>query len=354
MTTVFRNFAATIVVLIGTALHPTLLELRFVDPDGNEVQLDKAELLLVGWGEVGRIQLEPTEEGLQINLDPNWLRPRMGNRYEKFDWLDHLDYVFVYLQADPFASIRSNAFQWIGDRVNHPGPVRVAFPGGETVIVEKGETIRATITFRKKDVKHVRFVDPEGRPFPGIHVDAYMYWSAQNHCGALSGSEPLGEFVSDAYGLITLPDGDYEYALELRDRRIREFVPYSNLSWRVVSDLKTPEPVFVVLEHPIRPLELIVRREGKPVTGWVQPHVLTRNCSCGACSALYEGVDKFGRIRIKNFRPAIYSSIWLMDHRTGEELWRADPSSWTEPRTIEIDLPSHGSPKEETEARTSE
>ena len=105
MTTVFRNFAATIVVLIGTALHPTLLELRFVDPDSNEVQLDKAELLLVGWGEVDRIQLEPTDEGLQINLDPEWLRPRMGNGYRKFDWLDHLDYAFVYLQADPFASM---------------------------------------------------------------------------------------------------------------------------------------------------------------------------------------------------------------------------------------------------------
>ena len=342
------------VVLIGTALHPTLLELRFVDPDGNEVQLDKAELLLVGWGVTDRIELEPTEKGLQVILDPEWLRPRMGERSQKFDWLDHLDYVFLYLQADPYAPIRSHAFQWIDDRVNHPGPVRIAFPGGETVIVEKGETIRATIAFRKNDVKHVRLVDPEGWPFPGIQVNAFMYWSSQNHCAALSGSEPLGEFVSDAYGLITLPDGDYEYALELRDRRIREFVPYSSLSWRVVSDLKTPEPVFVVLEHPIRPLELRIRREGKPVTRSVQLFGLLRDCFCGACDGPKEAVDNRGRIREENFRPAIYSAIWLIDHRTKEEVWRTDPSSWTEPRTIEIDLSDHGPRKEETEARTSE
>ena len=122
---------------------------------------------------------------MRLQLDSDWLRSR---------WPEIFDYqegVYLYLQAPPLTSVLSHQFKWLGSG-GHPGPVKIAFPGDQEVVVAEGDQASATISLRPKAPRRLRIVDTNGVPPPGIAIDSFMFWSQSNHCAALAGTEPLG------------------------------------------------------------------------------------------------------------------------------------------------------------------
>ena len=330
-----RTFGALAALLLSVRVAATTLELEFVDTEGQFVSVAKAELLLVAWGETQRIVLDTEQYGMTLSMDSDWLRSRWPRRF------DDQEGVYLYLQAPPFASIRSERFKWLGAGGN-PGPVTIAFPSGMEVVVEPGTGTTATIMFRPKATRRVRIVDPSGSPRTGMAVNASMFWSQSNHCGSLTGGhELLGRHVTDADGWIEVPDGDFEYALELANHRfVHAFVGATGIRYRLVTHLSQPETQMIVREYPIHPLEMRVWRAGKPAAGatlegwWA-------NCPCGACKTPVAEADAEGRISLPDFRPEEW--FWVGFWEGDERLWSSGTRSvWYPTGVVEVHLPARG------------
>lgn len=316
-------------VLFACTVWATTLEISFVDPEGNPVTVSNAELLLFAWGATERIELETSAQGLSLDLDPDWLRSRWPG-------FDHQMGVYLYLQAPPFVAIRSHPFIWPGVDQD-AAAVTIAFPRSQQAVVAIGTEASMTLAFRTGTVRRVRIVDPQGAPRPGIAIDAFMFWSQSNRCAVLAGGEPLGSYVTDAGGWIEVPDGDFEYALELGRMRQHDHVFVANGRYereRLVTELTQPETDVVVYEFPIRPLELRVQRGEEPASGVVL-HGYLANCPCGACSGPMATTDEAGIIRMEGFRPEEFAWLWLVDG--SRELWRTEPASWPS-NTVDIRL----------------
>lgn len=314
----------------------TMLELNFVDTDGRPLQVAKAELLLVAWGQTERIELETSTNGLILDLEPDWLRSRWP--HQRFD---DQDGVYLYLQAPPLAAIRSHQFRWPG-AWGYQGTTTIGFPGGRHVTVEAGTEADMTLAFRPRITRRVRIVDPEGAPIAGVEIGVSMFWSARNHCAFLDGREPLGTHVTDDDGWIEVPDGDFEYALTLgRGTSDQEFVESRVLGSRLVTYLTEPATEVVVREFPVRPLEMRVRRGGEPAVG-IDLTVYYDDC-CGACSRRVATTDADGRIRLDWFRPERYYWVWLEDE--GGELWRSEVASLPD-GIVEVRLPARAASDE--------
>lgn len=119
----------------------TTLALTFVDTDGRPKQVAKAELLLVAWGDADRIEFETSAHGLDLALDPEWLRSRWPYRF------NGQESAYLYLQVPPLAAIRSHQFQWPGSG-EHTGATTIAFSGGRRVVVDNGTDVVMTLAFR--------------------------------------------------------------------------------------------------------------------------------------------------------------------------------------------------------------
>lgn len=299
----------------------TTLDLNFVDNDGQPVRLVSAELLLVAWGATDRIVLETSAGGLSLTLDAEWLRSR-------WDRFDDQEGVYLYLQAPPLAAVQSHRFRWLGAG-EHAGAVTITFPRGNEVTVEEGMKASRTVVFRTRTPRRVRIVDPDGRPRPGTAINAFMFWSQSNHCAVLAGGEPLGSFVADNDGWIGVPDGDFEYALELGRGFSSDHVFVIEGRYereRLVTRLPQPGTDVVVHQFPVRPLEMRVWRANEPASDiWLHAH--TANCPCGACSGPLARTDETGRIRLDEFRPEEWAWVWLVDGDT--EYWRTAPTAWS-------------------------
>lgn len=199
-----------------------------------------------------------------------------------------------------------------------------------------------TVVFRTRTPRRVRIVDPDGRPLPGTAINAFIFWSQSNHCAVLAGGEPLGSFVANTDGWIEVPDGDFEYALELGRGFSSDHVFVTEGRYereRVVTRLPEPETDVVVHQFPVRPLEMRVLRANEPATGiWLHAHMA--NCPCGACSGPLAQTDETGRIRLDGFRPEEWAWVWLIDGDT--EYWRTAPTAWSSGK-VEVNLsPSTG------------
>lgn len=326
----------SVAVLASTVLYiavhgATTLDLSFVGPDTRPVHVAKAELLLVAWGDTQRIELETSADGLRLVLDRDWLR----SRWDRFD--DQAG-VYLYLQAPPLAAIQSHRFRWLGV-ADDADSVTITFPRHEAVVVEAGKKATTTLLFRSRITRRVRIVDPAGQPRPGIAIDAHMFWSQYNHCAVLAGGEPLGSFVANSDGCIEVPDGDFEYALELGPQLGSDHVIVANGRYereRLVTRLPRPETDVVVHRFPVRPLKIRVWRGQEPASEvWLHAHMA--NCPCGACSGPLAQTDEMGQIQLDEFRPEEWAWVWLADRDT--EYWRTAPSTWSS-GNVEVRLSS--------------
>ena len=324
------------------ATWATSLHLNLVDTDGNPVQVSRAELLLVAWMiEEARVDLELSANGLTLDLEREWLRSRWPLSSPSPPARNPFDYhmgVYLYLEAPPLlASIQSHRFHWPGrvpgDPTGREGTTTIAFPRGQEVVVPAGEDVNMTLVFRPKVSRQIRFVSPQAEPWPDLRVHASMFWSDANNCAILTGRDSLGSHVTDAAGWVELPDGEFEYALDIvrGPRRFHgSLVEDSRTPWRLVNRLLEPSEV-VVRELPIEPLEIRVRRGGEPAVG-VYLRGMAAICVCGACDGPLGTTDEAGRIRLDSFRPEAYDEVWLVDGDT--EVWR----SFAAGGVVEIDL----------------
>lgn len=335
MTTHPCKVAALALSVLWAAAHgATTLDLSFVGPDARPVHVAKAELLLVAWGDTQRIELETSADTLSLALEPDWLR----SRWERFD---DQEGVYLYLQAPPLAAIQSHRFRWLG-AADDADSVTITFPRGQEVVVEEGEKASTTLVFRSRMTRRVRIVDPDGRPRSGIAIDAHMFWSQYNRCAVLAGGEPLGSFVANTDGWIEVPDGDFEYALELGPQLGSDHVFVANGRYereRLVTRLLQPETDVVVHRFPLHPLKMRVWREVDPASDvWLHAHMA--NCPCGACSGPLAQTDEMGHIQLDEFRPEEWAWVWLVDGDT--EYWRTVPTTWSS-GNVEVRLsPSNG------------
>jgi len=194
----------------------TKLEMTLKDVKGNAVSFAKAELLLVAWGETKRLELPTEGNQLMLSLDEEWLTSQWTRP------LSNMIAGYLYIQADGYASVRSEPFLWIGavdiesGKAKRVSELKINFPDGSGITVPEGENRKSKLVLRKPQARYLRFIDDEGKSVSGVSVTSSMFWSASNHCGFLNGVDLLDESVSDAEGRVLVPDGDIEYVFELQ------------------------------------------------------------------------------------------------------------------------------------------
>jgi len=134
----------------------------------------------------------------------------------------------------------------------------------------------------------------------------------------------MGEFVSDSAGRIALPDGDYEYALVLRDGRSVFRSPPQREEPILLSYLPRPDTTLHVHRFVRRPLRLRLLSEGRPI-----PHaflnVQAANCGCGACQGSIAASDIQGRVAVDDFYPEQYEVLCICN-ASGKPVWHLAPS----------------------------
>jgi hypothetical protein len=185
-------------------------------------------------------------------------------------------------------------------------------------------------------------LDDDGRPVSGAEVTSYMYWSSSNHCARLSGARLLGTAVSDADGVVEVPDGDFEYAFEiaasdmglvLSDPELPEYPE------RLVTTLRGEETVVNLHRRKSVTLTMRVLKSGVPVAGQMLYGCMA-DCPggvCASCCGPLSASGPYGIITIPGFYPESYKSIYITDD-SGENLFEADPGKLSLERPIEVDL----------------
>ena len=209
--------------LTAAADAATELRLQLQTPDGAAAKADDAELLLFSWGNVQRLPLEITPDAggtVHVPLDAEWLR-------SKWEHADDLVSAFIFVKGRGFVPLRSDPFTWLGSDDLNGSPstaTTIAFGQGQTVTVNAGQTQTLVLNVRKDaQVRRLKFLDDEDRPVTDITVSAFMPWSSADQCGVLAGKDPLAaDLHPDADGVVTLPDGDFPYALDVTTGRYVE------------------------------------------------------------------------------------------------------------------------------------
>lgn len=328
-------------------VHGTQLRLHAKNDRGEAIHLTTAELLPVRWNEMSDpIRLELDDEQLVLELDEAWLRSRWPHR------LADMEGVYLYLEADGYASIRSEKFLWLGAHGPPYGPrvtqTQIAFPNGSRVVVREGQKAEMELTLRKPIRRSLRLVDDRAKPVQGVRVASFMFWSASNHCGILSGAKPLGEGTSDQDGRVTVADGDFEYAFSLdllgrhyalKDTGSFSFTNREDADEFFVTRLRAPETTVRLHRLRTAPLNLRVWKDGKPVgdetlSGRPAP------CPCGGgCVAWLATSDDDGWIRISDFYPEQWSGVFFGDE--DEPLWEVDPEKLPPGSVVRVDLKSN-------------
>lgn len=333
--------AALLALLSAVPAQATGLRLQAIGPEGEPVAIERAEVLLVAWGDTRVIELPIVDGLVSVDLSYSWLEDRSPRARDT-------EGAYLYLEADGLAPVRSERFHWIGaygetsgERARH---AEIRFPGGESVTVEPGTAADLTVHLRRPVARWLRLVDEAGRPMTGLGVEMSMFWSRSNHCGALASSHhhPLGRAVADAEGLVCVPDGDFEHAFVFDSGPYWPMHPdaLDYLPPRVVTRLT--EEVTTVLFHRFeaRTIDVWVTRGGAPVSG-VDVLTCVARCPCGACCGRTAPVEE-GRATLGatfDFYPEATNPIRLIDRATDTLLWEGDPREWPateEPIQIEI------------------
>jgi hypothetical protein len=334
-------------LICASRAQSTELRLLFRDETGAPVRVSKAELLLVAWGTTDRIELKTNETSLLLLLDPEWLRSRWPDPFQE------QEKVYLYLQAPGYVAMRSDSFLWLGAHGDPFGDmvesVKLSFPGGRRATLQPGDNALLEVIFRKPVPRYLRILDDDRNLISGVRVSSYMFWSRSNHCGVPSGADRLQRSLSDGEGRVQLPDGDFEYMLELE--KDFYYPRAQGGSYHVTPDiprlflnLEAEETTIIMHRLELRPLEMRVTRNGEPVAGLMLCGMLA-GCPCGACSG---GVargrsgpdptsDREGNLLIPEFYSEEWERVYFLD-KDGKILWEADPQKWPKTGTIHVEL----------------
>jgi hypothetical protein len=203
--------------MVGTKVlsaEPTLLHLDFQDELGQPVSVTQATLVLVArsGNYIDKLPLKILNDGLDLPLDPSWLKANWPGVESHFDDMDR---AYIFLKAPGYAPICSNPIHWIGTESDGLGKdVVISFPRGKTLVITRGEAVSFPVSLRKAIDRFLKLSDGKGNPLVGVHVKSYVYWSQSDH-GNLDGSDFLSSGTSDATGRIPVTDGDFIYAFQV-------------------------------------------------------------------------------------------------------------------------------------------
>jgi hypothetical protein len=304
--------------LAAGARAATTIRIRFQGPAGERVMLASAKLIVVAWGQADTFDLSVEGDVLPVDLDVAWLRARWPAR------IDDMDAAFLYVEAAGFVPMRSAPFKWLGSHKGSIVETRITFPRTAGVTIRPGAVSEMRVALRKPEPRALRFVDQNGRPVANVVVDAKMFYSQANHCGVFY-PWPGISGLTDAQGRLTIPDGDYEYAISVQGGEVA-------FEQSVVYDKQTVALTGTETTVPVRrfsraKVSAQVLENGRPVAdATLGVEKMSQYLGCmeyGVRTIVTSAAD--GRITVDVFRPDELKEVFVC--RNGREVWRGRPAA---------------------------
>ena len=334
-----------------TPLPETTLWLHVVSAEGQPVPIAQALLFMEDWALYEWITLTAESNTLVIKLNMD----SVAVPWEK--WQGKTETVYrLYVEADGYAAIESRPMPFIGTYIYNShsetyGPVfqvPVEFLGQPVVQVAAGETKDMEVVVRKLQKRTLRFVDGNQAPLSGVQVWVSLFGSGANHCGHANPAWSLGKGISDKTGRVTIPDGDYEYLIEL-EKPGYELGSNDHFTTHWEEDYEYPDGRVLILisylsgqeivveldkRQPQR-LEMVVLRKGEPAADRTL-YADQWSCYCALCGVELATTDAQGRIALDEFYPDMWWSIYFTD--TTDFAWEADPRELPTDQVIQVNL----------------
>jgi len=285
-------------------------------------------LLLVGWGWTDQIVL-PGDGGSMVSL--NFDSPELRSAIAQKKPTD----VLLFVHAKDMVPVMSERFTWPGPG---SGPITVSFRNRASTTVANAAVVQMAVVLNRPSARIVRFLDDADKPVGGLKVSAAIFWANDNHCGRVSGAEPLLTGVTDNEGRLNVPAGDFKYVFEMPPPDVDPGYAFTNpddadvLPSYVTVYLDESETVIRVRKE-WQSIHLRVYAGDKPLAG----AVFSGGTNLGLCGAGWAeaGVsDDNGDAIIGHFQNEI-----LCLANSSEILWKADPKDLVTD-FIEIRLPA--------------
>ncbi|RPJ64357.1 MAG: hypothetical protein EHM23_00635, partial [Acidobacteria bacterium] len=326
-----------VVVAASSRLSAGQLRLRLVDEKGQTVPRAQAEVLLTVWGDIHRHPLVVEGEFVVVSTEASavdrWWPELAGQAWAEAQ---------ILIKAPGYAPIKSDPAPWFRIVDREADCVRrasVRFPRHEPFEIEIGESVVRDFRLRRPQQRSIRAASEDGRPISGWPVEAFMFWSNENHCGHPSGIDFLTKAFTDENGAIQVPDGEFEYLLsfpELRDAEIVGNSEYDNFRHQVIRRLE--EPIVPIIIRRWQPVTIGLRftMDGKPIAG---QHLSgsVRGCPCGACSGPLGETDTDGTVKLELHRER-YQSLTLGGPEYDKVFWEVDPLIFRTSQLVEVEL----------------
>lgn len=288
---------------------------RAVEVDGGRPIGATAELLVDSWYAQKSIAL-PTRDGLVVvPLTREWLCDQWP---EGCAATDHIE-ARILLSAPGRAAVASDPFQWPRSSAESPASSpEIAFSFAPAAAAVGEEAVLVPMRPAGSRTLHAR--DRAGRPLGGVSFNVAIYFSTGGHCAVIR-SRPLATVATDASGDVSVPDGDFDYHLELRTPHLAfAAAPDPQARRTLVTPLRDGVAELVVFRPAVLRIEVV---------GVADPAKLAlagciRECPggvCGACCGMLAEVSAAGLVEIEDFYPDEYSEIYLAGD--DGEIWRA-------------------------------
>jgi hypothetical protein len=290
--------------------RPGQLRVVTQGPNGQSVQLSRADLYLDVWGSGELMRLTRQNGGATIPTTHSQIC-RQGFAHgcpDRFTMPSRL-----VLAADGYA------------------------PVTRYLTLAEGESGAFRVFFRPVVERAIQVVDEAGAGIAGVALSGKVLFAESNHCGAVEG-EDLFNATTDRTGRVRIPDADGEIAVE--------FSGLEHFSLQKRSQISATRFVFVpseattsVVIHRFekRPLQLQFNRDGSPAAGLSVTGTLA-NAGCGSVEQPFQANAR-GEIRIDDFYPEEFTSLAVRD-ASGKVIWEARPPFNAPGQVTVVALPS--------------
>jgi hypothetical protein len=307
--------ACGISLCLAANANATELRIHLQNPDRSKAVVEKADVILAGWGWIETIPLIPDGDTVRLNIEV--LHSQFPEKFQ------NVESVQVYVRGANLVAVQSEPFVWPGSaRDKNREATTIDFRGGQSVALRIGDNKEMNVVMRPPRNRSIRLLDDDGKPIAGLKVSIIRFESNENHCGFLWGEE-LKAGSTDAEGRLTVPDGDFKYAFKLEFESHYSFTstafsPNDSQTY-VTTFLTQPETVIQMHRFEAVRLSLRVLVGNAPAAG--VPFTDSRNIGvCGAASGLLGKSDSDGRILVGKYYPEERDGICIVDEQ-GKLLW---------------------------------
>lgn len=318
-----------ILVLMLLAAAPSLptqataVRLQLRGPADELVKPSRAQLVVVAWGDVDRIDLPLTSDGVVLDLSAAWLQAR---------WPRFSDMIraTLYIEATGYAPALSQPFGWPEGTHSDAQTHAIVFAHSVPIPIDVAPPSTAVVHLRRPAPRQLTFVDEDGMPASRVAVSTGMFLSQSNHCGVFAG-EPLTETRTASNGPLSVADGEFPLAVNLQSRDL--WFPNAPMKGSAVITASGSDTKVVLhrLHRSLLSLQ-IVDANGAPAAGLSLVADGTF-CGCGNCVHPNLGVSgRNGVLEVRDFSPEEWDDAWLC--RGATEVWHTSvhpPSFGSEP-----------------------